>query len=354
MSTLTAPAMGHNSASFIEMIEADPAVIFREQEALGGLYDEIRAEIAAFKPELTTDKGRKAVASLAAKIAKRKVSIDAAGKELNAALNKQVDAVDRVRRDVRNTLDIFRGQARAPLTAWEQREEARAVFVEHTIQFLSESCYVQQGTTVNAIEVLAAKVEAVEIEPDVFREREPIAAKEKARAIASLAEAKARVMREDEERKELARLRAEQEERDAREAAELAARQRAEAAARAAEEAKRREEEAATRAAERAAAEERAKAEAAAAAERRKHEEALSAERRERERLEREAKEVAAAQERERADAARREADKAHRSKVMAAAKTALMRVGDIDEDNAKKVVLAIVAGEIPNVSLRF
>jgi hypothetical protein len=352
--TAIAPTIGHNSASFIEMIEADPGVVFREKGSVAALYDEIRAEIAAFKPDLTTDKGRKAVAAFAARIVRRKTAIDAAGKELNAELNKQVDAVDAVRRDIRNTLDIFRDQARKPLTEWEAAEEERAAFVERTIQSLSSSCYVQAGTSADEISQMIAGVEAIEIDPKVFGVREPVATKEKARALASLAEALTRAAREAEERAELDRLRAEQEAREKREAEERAAREKAEAETRAAEEMNRREEEAAKRAAEAAAAAERARAEQAANEERRKHEEALAAERRERERLEAEARQAAERAEREAAEAAKREADKAHRGKVMGAAKTAIMGAADVDEDRAKKIVLAIVAGEIPNVTLRF
>ncbi len=64
------------------------------------------------------------------------------------------------------------------------------------------------------------------------------------------------------------------------------------------------------------------------------------------------AEELAAAEERQAAEA--RAADIAHRSTIMAAAKTALMGAGGIGEDAAKKIVLAIKAGEIPSVSIRF
>ncbi len=53
------------------------------------------------------------------------------------------------------------------------------------------------------------------------------------------------------------------------------------------------------------------------------------------------------------AERQRREADKAHRQSVMTAAKQAIMTCG-VDEDAAKKVVLAIIAGEVPAVTLEF
>lgn len=363
-SAMTAP-IGHNSASFAEMIESDPTVIFREPEVFPGLIAEIEDDIAKAKVDLATERGRKAIASRAAQIARRKTSIDGAGKDLNEAHRKAINQVDEVRRQVRNTLDILRDKARAPLTEWEEAEAARIANCEAVIRFLTESCYVRQGATVAEVDALAEKVSATEIDADVYRDRVPVAEKEKRRALAALAEARARIIREEEERAELERLRAEAAERERREAQAAAERERQERAARAAEEQRQREEEAARRAAERAVEEERAKAaasaeadrrkaEAAAAEERRRHAEALAAERRERERLEQEAAAKAAEELRLRQEEERREANKRHRSKVLGAARDAIVIAGGIDAEAAKKVVLAIVAGEVPNVSLRF
>ena len=50
----------------------------------------------------------------------------------------------------------------------------------------------------------------------------------------------------------------------------------------------------------------------------------------------------------------KREADRKHRGSVMGAAKEALMTHAGITEEAAKAAVLAIAAGEIPNVSIKF
>jgi colicin import membrane protein len=59
------------------------------------------------------------------------------------------------------------------------------------------------------------------------------------------------------------------------------------------------------------------------------------------------------AEDRTKREEAARQADREHRGKVMGEAKSALIEIGAA-EDLAKKIVLAIVAGEIPHVSLRF
>lgn len=129
-----------------------------------------------------------------------------------------------------------------------------------------------------------------------------------------------------------------QAERDRKEAAEQAARDAREEESRKAEAEK--EERSRKHAEELAAAESRAEeAEAAAQVER----DRIAAADAERQRI---AAEEAAEQK-------RRDEDRAHRGKVMGAAKSAMMTCG-ADEETAKKIVLAIIAGEVPAVSLRF
>lgn len=60
-----------------------------------------------------------------------------------------------------------------------------------------------------------------------------------------------------------------------------------------------------------------------------------------------------AAEERTKREELARQADRKHRGEIMGAAKAAMMELG-ATEEIAKKIVLAIVAGEIPAVTLRF
>ena len=106
--------------------------------------------------------------------------------------------------------------------------------------------------------------------------------------------------------------------------------------------------------------EERQQAEAAAAERERAHEAELAAERERAAEAQRQADE-AAERERERiaseqtaaAERARLEKDRARRTAVMSEAKLAIMSCG-VDEETARKVVLAIMAGEVPRTFLDF
>lgn len=105
--------------------DADPKAVILNDDQLTALYAAIEADIAAQKIDLSTDAGRKRVASFAYKIARTKTALDGAGKDLNAALREQIDKVDARRRTMRDTLDDMADKARRPLTDWEAAEKDR-------------------------------------------------------------------------------------------------------------------------------------------------------------------------------------------------------------------------------------
>lgn len=386
--------IGHNSASVGEILDERPAALFDEPTMLQALLDEGERAIVEFKSDLTTEKGRKAIASFARKFATRKTSLDEAGKDLNSGLRRKIDVVDELRRKLRDGLDKQRDKARAPLDEYEQREDDRKNTVNQIREDFANAMRVTTDWSVAEIDTLAADIEAYAILPEVFLDLRESAFAEQQAAISHLAGLKARIRKADEDRAELERLRAEKAEAE-RKAAELAAAEAkkktnnkriAAAAKRAAEEAveaERRKAQEAAATVEKARAEEQAKRDAEAAAERRKAqeaeaareaaaaaerkkaqdaideanrkakaaEEALEAERRA------EAAKVAAA-EKAKAEQARLDAERQrnqeHRSRVMKAAKEAIMDHGSIKEEAAKLIVLAIVGGSIPHVSLEF
>lgn len=327
------PGPGHNSASFVEMIENDPGVVFREAEVLPALIKEIRNEIESAEIDLETDRGRKAIASRAAKIARRKTAIDAAGKDLNEEHRKAINAVDAVRREARNTLDELRDTARAPLDEWEAAEEARKASLAETIARL-DSYGRHPDLTLEDVARQEADVSEIVITEDEFGGFYGRAVEAKEGAVAALASARTRIEKAEAERAELERLRAEQAKREAEETARQEAERQKERDQRIREEA--------AREAERKAQEEveRVKREAEEA-------------RKEAERKAAKAEEDRKAEEeRQRAEEERRARDKALVAKACGAAKVAIMEAGSIDEETAKAIVNAIRKGDVPGVTL--
>lgn len=346
------------------IVAATPAIVLVDRDKRVSLYAHIEREIEAFVPDLTTVKGRYAIKSLAFKVTRTKTAIDAAGKLLNEEARAKINLIDEARRDARNTLDILAERARKPLTEWETVETARVAECRAIIDEMRAAKVIHEYDSAATVRDRGSSVFLTALGPDRFGDMLGEAEAAKADAVNTLKRALARLTQEEADRAELARLRAEREESDRlaaeKAAAEEAERQRAEAEKRAEEDRTAREKAEAERV-------QRERDEAAQAARdeaERQHAVELAAERQRADEAEMarqaEADRVALEQAARDAEAKRladeqaaRDKDKAHRSAVMKAAKEAIMTCG-VDEDAAKKVVLLIRSGEVPNVSLRF
>lgn len=375
-------------------IPANPVALFTDDKQFGEFYQRIKREVETFVPDLSSDKGRKEVASMSFKVTKAKTALDAAGKTLTEDARKQIDKVNAARRTIWDQLDTLAKEVRKPLTEWEEREAKRVERCEGVIRLLRAQAVVSFNETADDVRGRLASVRATPIEEDEFLDFHTIAISLKATALEALEAAVIRLTQEEADRAELERLRAEnaareQREAEARDAAETArldaeqAEREAEAVrlanvaeARAAEAEAQRIADAAERArldaigqAEEKAARERAESEAAAAEEMRRlraeHDAELAAAERERdaaiaeqqrqedERKRLDATQAAQAEQQRREDEARTQ-DRAHRSKLMGEAKDALMASLNLSERSAKQIVLSICAGDIPHISMRF
>ena len=298
-----------NDTSLIPAEELTASELFHDADKMQALVKRIEGMVLPVVPDLTTVSGRKAIASLARKVASAKVVIDDAGKDMVAGIKKQSAAIDAQRKLARDKLDELRDLVRKPLTDWEAEQQRIAD------------------------EEAAAARAAFEAEEK--RRQEELAAREAevARRQAELdrQEAEARQRREEEEARQ---RQAEREAEIAEQARKKAEQDAAEAVA------------AAQRQAEAAAAEAQRKIEEAAAAQRRAEQEAADAQARaERQQRQRE--------EAERAEAERRAADVEHRRSINGAALAALVALG-LTEDAAKTVITSIIAGRVPAITITY
>lgn len=359
-------------------------------------------KVLAVPTDISTAAGRKAIASLAYKVARSKTALDEMGKDLAADLKKRTSAIDAERRVIRDRLEALQEQVRKPLTDWENAEKNRVADHEEALARIAESP--DYGRTETA-EELRQRLEYLLDYPardwQEFSARATKALEDEIERTTRLWEA---ARTREAEQAELERLRAEQTEREQRERDEQIAREAAEKArleaeakaraeaeaverarreadenaarARALAEAKAREEqerverekaaaEKAARAAEerarkaeadRAAAEAKAKADAEETAARAERERIAAAEKAERDRLtavEAERRRVAEEQARVEREAAAREANKRHRAKVNASARDALVAAG-LSENAATLAVTTIAQGAVPNVKITY
>lgn len=337
--------------------------VFQAANGLDPYLQQIRAEIDAFVPDVSTKKGRDAIASIAHKVARSKTALDNVGKELVAELKEIPKKIDAERKRMRETLDAWKDEVRAPLNAWEQAEADRVARHTDRIDWLRNRDDQVAELSAADIQARIAEAEAVEVGPD-WEEFEAEAHRVKAATLTTLQLALTKRQAYEAEQAELERLRAEAAQREQKEREERIAREAAEQAQREAEQRAQAEREAAVR----------REAEARAAAERRELELKLAAERAERERVEAQQRaeqaerdaearaERAAAAERQRqadeqarqeAEARAREADIAHKTAVLTSIKEAFMSAG-VTEEQAKAIINMIRKGEVPSVSITY
>ncbi|MHB4992151.1 hypothetical protein ACYB7H_08995 [Klebsiella pneumoniae] len=305
--------------------------VFTNNDQLDPLIEAIEKEARSLVPDVTTKKGRDAIASMAHKVARSKTYIDNAGKDLVAELKALPKQIDESRRVVRERLDALKDEVRRPLTEWEAEQER--IKAEEAMNALHVEALAMNEEFDRQ---LAARIESDHemalLMNDAF-DREQAEKK---------AEAERQRIAREEEIKRLA------EEKAKREAAEQAQREIDAAAARereailAKERAEREQREAAERA-------EREK-QAAIEAERRKAQEEADRIRREAEQRE----QARLAEEKSKAEEeSRRAADVEHRRGINTAAVQALINQG-IPHEWAKACIIAVALGKVPATTIKY
>lgn len=357
----------------------NPAVLFI-QGGLNDLLARIEQEARAIVPEPTTSKGRKAIASAAANVARSKTYLDGIGKEFVATIKTQSATVDAERRAMRERLDALKDEIRQPLTTWERTEAERQTRLAARLADLNRPL---EGSADQSAALAAriAELRAVAID-ETWGECIADAAQAKDAALfrlteqLALAEAREAAQAKDEaERQERdAQERRAHEERIAREAAEHATRAADARAAAERETAERAAKDAEIKAEAERQANERARLEAIKAqqdAERR----ALDAEqRRQREASDAQAAAIRAAaeadaraaaavqaerarleaeQQRAQADADARAADKQHKARIHRDILAALVAL-ELTEEQGKAVITAISRDRIPYLVITY
>lgn len=376
----------------IDDISADNAPAIYVAGGLGQFFDAVKAEVTGEVPDLTTVKGRARIASLAATVSKSKKAVETPGRDYLKRLKEMPKVVEAELREFVTKMDSLRDTTRQPLTDWEEAEQARKDKHVDGIQAIKDLAVFEATPTAARVADTITQLEMVAIS-DTWEEFLAEAAQVKDETLVKLRSLLAERTQYEAEQAELVRLRAEAEAQAQRDRDAEIARVAAEQARLHAEQQAQAERDAAARREQelldQAAATQRAAAQAAldaeAVAERQRHQLELQAEqartaaaqaeasraaaeqRAEQERLaairrQEEAVEQARLDEVARANAAadeilrqqqERQADVAHKSKILGEAKQALIGM-NISEELAKAIVLKIARGEVPNVSIQF
>ncbi|CAM6798540.1 hypothetical protein ONM52_000532 [Escherichia coli] len=306
--------------------------VFTNNDQLDPLIEAIEKEARSLVPDVTTKKGRDAIASMAHKVARSKTYIDNAGKALVAELKALPKQIDESRRVVRERLDALKDEVRRPLTEWEAEQERikaeeamNALHVEALA--MNEEFDRQLAARIESDHEMALLMndafDREQADKAAEAERQRIAHEEEIKRMAAAAAAREVEQRAQREREEAAhreavlKAQAEQAERD-----RIAAEKKAEA-----------------------------DKQAAIEAERRKAQEEADRIRREAEQRE----QARLAEEKRKADEqARREADVKHRKAVGTEIVKALLANTSLTRDQAIEVLTAVKDGCIPHTGISY
>ena len=306
--------------------------VFTNNDQLDPLIEAIEKEARSLVPDVTTKKGRDAIASMAHKVARSKTYIDNAGKDLVAELKALPKQIDESRRVVRERLDALKDEVRRPLTEWEAEQERikaeeamNALHVEALA--MNEEFDRQLAARIESDHEMALLMndafDREQADKAAEAERQRIAHEEEIKRMAAAAAAREVEQRAQREREEAAhreavlKAQAEQAERD-----RIAAEKKAEA-----------------------------DKQAAIEAERRKAQEEADRIRREAEQRE----QARLAEEKRKADEqARREADVKHRKAVGTEIVKALLANTSLTRDQAIEVLTAVKDGCIPHTGISY
>lgn len=340
--------------------------VFSTDKGLDPIIEKIKEQVRSEHLDVSTEDGRKRIASVARKIGSAKVTLENMALELTEDWRKKTNAVNAEKKRMKDELDTLRDEVKAPLDEYRQREAKRVEAFETRIDGIKNADMFEFPDP--TAEMIEQRIELLENminhEWEEFAQRAHDTYKESKSRLEVLLESR---KKRDAEQAELERLRkeaaareqAERDERIAKEAAEKARIEAEQKAQREREEAERKAKaeqdrlEAQAKAAEQARidAENKAKADAERAeqeriaAEKRAQAEKDAAIKAERDRQEAERKAEAEA-------IAKREADKAHKAKINGAAANKIADIAGITYDQAMGIVDKISNGEVPNIKV--
>lgn len=316
----------------VEVEKTTVLAAFSGKNGLESVIEETKLLIENFDHDMSTGASRKRTASLANKVSKLKVNLDGMGKDLVAGWKTQAKAVDINRKIMRDSLDELKVAARKPLTDWEAEQatiEAERIAREAAEKLAIEIAADEELAGFMDADFDRKAQEAIDLkiwndEQDAKEEAARQAAKVKLEAERLAKEAIAKIETDKKEALQAVI--------DAKALAAQAERDKV-----AEQEARKLEAENAEKA--RIAAKDQAKRDAIDAAEVARNAE-IERQNTEKLLIEKEKLE--------------RERNIQHASNIMRDAKESLMKRAGIDEETAKRVIVAIKNGEVENVSIQF
>lgn len=183
----------------IATVRADPASVLLKPEIWGRFFAAIKKTLAEEPCDLSTEKGRKAVASKAYKVTQTKTAIEKGGIALSKAITAR-------RNDYVDQLDKLAIETRAPLTAWEEAETARKAKCQDIISRIQRMAKIEWNDTSDGVINRLCEVEMIELDEADFGDELAQAQETQRQAVETMNAAITRLEKEETDKAELKRL----------------------------------------------------------------------------------------------------------------------------------------------------
>jgi septal ring factor EnvC (AmiA/AmiB activator) len=207
-------------------ISAEKAPTIFGHNSLKQFVDAARAAVINEVPDLSTDKGRKRIASLAATVARSKTAVDDAGRLYLKKLKEQPKVIEAELRKFETDMNALRDEVRKPLNEWQAARDAEEDRLQAGIDQVVARFTLAADATADEIQGALFGLEQEPLTVEDFGHRLEEAEQKRAYGITVLTEALAKRQQYENEQAELVenrrKIAALEEEKKIKDAAELA------------------------------------------------------------------------------------------------------------------------------------
>lgn len=214
--TLPAITKATPPAAVIERVHKNLVSVLTDPKLFEHYYAALELDAKSVGTDISTKEGRTRIGSFARRVGSAISAINTARlnatkewRELTKTVNAQGEAVDKKLRALQATV-------RAPLAAWEEKEEARETNCRTAIEQMRAAMVVAIDATADDVRARLERIRGInDIDKEVYRDQHELATATRDQAIETLTVALARIEKAEKDAAELQQLR-DQQERDRR------------------------------------------------------------------------------------------------------------------------------------------
>ncbi len=187
----------------VENIRDEYAPMVFGHNCLNHFVELARQAVIGEVPDLSTDKGRKRIASLAAKVSSSKTAVDEVGRNYLRKLKAMTKPIEAELREFETAMNLLRDEVRKPLNEWQAKVDAEAAALQAVVDQVVERFTLPADADADAIRGALFALEQEPLTAEVFGKRLEEVEGKRTYGIAVLNEQLAKRLQYDREQAEL-------------------------------------------------------------------------------------------------------------------------------------------------------